>query len=347
MNADGTGQAKLTSLPTTWPATFTYEFDPAWSPDGTRIAFDSNRDSARFDIYVASADGSSVQRIGGTAADDTEPSWSPDGSQIVFTSEATGNQDLYVMNADGSGLRRLTSKKAPESNPDWSPDGTQIAFELGGKETDIAVVRPDGSGRRLLTKTPFEEYDPAWSPDGTALAYTSDSSGNWDVFLRLPNVTTRLTTGLTAETEPAWQPAPPPRTGAATTVGGPPSEPTEDARAVGEFLRWDSQLFGELTGIGSNSLRTVSMSATGMRKDSTRALTALKSIHPATVRGRRVRKRAITSFTFSHQLGRHLEVAVSLIRRRKDPSVYIFLASIERLAWDDAAGAVYDITRLP
>jgi dipeptidyl aminopeptidase/acylaminoacyl peptidase len=350
MNADGSGQAKLTSTQTSWPTTFSYELDPVWSPDGTRIAFASNRDLTRYDIFVASADGSSVTRLGGTAADDTQPSWSPDGSQIVFASEATGNGDLYVMNADGSGIRRLTTKKTIESNPDWSPDGTQIAFELlENGQTDLAVVRPDGTGRRRLTKTPSEDDDPAWSPDGTQLVFSSDSSGNWDVFLRLPGGRQRLTNGLTAEFAPSWQPAPTAGLEAKVALT-PPTTPTDDARVVAEFMRWDSQILGESTGIfAGTTFAAVKMSATACRKDASRAKRVLTALHPVTPRGQQVRRRSLQSFAVAHAFSSHIEAGLTLLQqgKRKQASFYIFLGALERLAWDTAASSAYQATRLP
>jgi len=150
---------------TSWPAAFNFEVDPAWSPDGTRIAFASNSGLTRYDIFVASADGSSVTRLGGTAADDSQPSWSPDGSQIVFTSQATGDGDLYVMNADGSNLRRLTKRKERDGNPDWSPDGKKLVYVHNGS---IWTVNADGTGPHQLIPN---GHAPAWSRDGQMIAF--------------------------------------------------------------------------------------------------------------------------------------------------------------------------------
>jgi Tol biopolymer transport system component len=350
MNADGSGQAKLTPATTSWPTAFNYELDPAWSPDGTRIAFASNSGLSRYDIFVASADGSSVTRLGGTAADDGQPSWSPDGSQIVFTSQATGTGDLYVMNADGGNMRRLTKRKETDGNPDWSPDGTQIVFELHQKgQTDLGVVRPDGTGLRRLTKTSSEEVDPAWSPDGTRLAFASDSSGNWDVFLRVPGGRARLTGGLTGELAPSWQPAPAGGPSQASPVVTPPTAPTDDARVVSEFLRWDTQILGESAGIYGSTFAGVKSSAMACRKDATRAKKALTALHPVTARGKKVKSRALTSFSDAHNFGLHIEAAVALIRHGKtqQATVMVFLASIERLVWDKDAASVYLVTRLP
>jgi WD40-like Beta Propeller Repeat len=352
MNADGSGQAKLTSTPTSWPTTFDYEIDPVWSPDGTRIAFSSNRGLRRYDIFVAAADGSSVARLGGTVGDDYEPTWSPDGTKLVFASEATGEGDLYVMNADGTGLRRLTSTRLTDGDPDWSPNGKQIVFETYDDDlvTDLAAVRPDGTGRRRLTKGPYSEEDPAWSPDGSRLAFTSDSSGNWDIFIREPGGRRRLTNGVAADIEPSWQPAPPAGVAhIAERATTPPTVPTDAARVVGEYLRWDIQLLGELSGLGSDTFATALANATAFRKDASRARRTLVPLHPVTARGRRVRRLAIRSFKAAQEVGRSFETALLLLKRgnRRAAYVYTFLAGLQRIAWEDESYEAYIVTRLP
>ena len=103
MNPNGTNQVNLTKYPSA------NDFDPAVSPDGTKIAFTSTR-AGDPDIWVMNADGSNQQHLTTSTASDTDPSWSPDGKQIVFVSDRTGNPDIWVMNAsDGSILDNLTA----------------------------------------------------------------------------------------------------------------------------------------------------------------------------------------------------------------------------------------------
>ena len=100
MNADGSGRRKLTH-------NARYNAEPAWSPDGRKIAFRSTRNGNR-DIYVMNADGSGKRNLTRNPANDGNPSWSPDGRRIAFVSNRDGRRlEAHVMNADGSGQRSL------------------------------------------------------------------------------------------------------------------------------------------------------------------------------------------------------------------------------------------------
>ena len=113
MNADG-------SAPTNSPTTGQYDDAPAWSPDGTKIAFETTRDG-NFEIYTMNADGSGQTNITNTGANDLAPAWSPDGTKIAFTSDRDGNVEIYAMNSNGSGQTRITNNAAQDSQPDWGP----------------------------------------------------------------------------------------------------------------------------------------------------------------------------------------------------------------------------------
>lgn len=93
---------------------------PAWSPDGQRIAFSSDR-TGNSEIYLMNADGSRLAPVTRHSALDTMPSWSSDGMQIVFVSNRDGNRELYIMNADGMRVRRVTFHPAQDSRPAWRP----------------------------------------------------------------------------------------------------------------------------------------------------------------------------------------------------------------------------------
>jgi TolB protein len=145
---------------------------PAWSPDGTRIAFYSERDG-NAEIYVMNADGSGVTRLTNTSADEGYPAWSPDGRTISFDSDRTGNFDVFAMNPDGSNVRPLTKHPARDVSATWSPDGSKIVFmsdrEPGGFDAYEAAPDPSAPATRV-TRT-GSTWFPVFSPDGKTLAF--------------------------------------------------------------------------------------------------------------------------------------------------------------------------------
>ena len=170
MNADGTGQTRLTDSRADDPGFAATE--PAWSPDGTRIAFtrtitQSGNQPLDEEIYVINVDGTDLTRLTHNPAttvlaNDLSPAWSPDGTQIVFSSRREGSYGVHVMNADGTGLRRVA--EAPQASfPAWSPDGERLAF--ANPFHDIHTVRVDGTGLENVTGTPsVSELNPDWQP---------------------------------------------------------------------------------------------------------------------------------------------------------------------------------------
>jgi TolB protein len=177
MNADGGRQQRLSDedADTSSTGAIFFQVEPAFSPDGRRIAYASRR-AGSFDVYVIGVDGTRARRLTATDAVDRGPSFSQDGRQIVFTRGEQG--DLYVMAADGSGPRRITREPAEETEPAWSPDGRWIAYVRRTPGTDVReiwVVRPDGSERRRVTSLQAASYTPAWSPDGSRIAFTSNA----------------------------------------------------------------------------------------------------------------------------------------------------------------------------
>jgi Tol biopolymer transport system component/DNA-binding winged helix-turn-helix (wHTH) protein len=162
---------------------------PVWSPDGSRIAFWSNRDGKK-EIYVMDADGSNVKRLTHNLADDVNPSWSPDGRKILFDSERDGNQEVYVMDADGGNQLRLTRNNAADTTPSWSPDGSLIAF-ASNRDTgppynpynpDIYVMNADGSNVRRIVNDAEYDVGPQWSPDGRKIVFMTGRNRNFDVY---------------------------------------------------------------------------------------------------------------------------------------------------------------------
>ena len=124
MDADGSNQINLTNDPAADDA------QPALSPDGSQIAFVSNRDSSRNAIYVMKADGSKPTRLTNDRSWNLQPTFSPDGKKIAYVCDPddVSNFDICVINADGSGQKHLTTDRGPDTSPSFSADGRKIAF---------------------------------------------------------------------------------------------------------------------------------------------------------------------------------------------------------------------------
>lgn len=151
---------------------------PALSPDGKRLAFQSQKDG-NWEIYVMQLDSGNVTRLTNDLAYDGAPSWSPDGTSIAFESYRAGDLDIWKMNDDGTNAMNLTPHEpAYDYGPAWSPDGRWIAYtswSTGNKQ--VFITSPGGAIVKNLSANEFEDEQPAWSPDGNHLAFTSNREG--------------------------------------------------------------------------------------------------------------------------------------------------------------------------
>jgi Tol biopolymer transport system component len=163
VNADGSEPVNVTNDPAS-------DLTAAWSPDGSKIAFASDRDGD-LEVYVMNADGSDVVQLTDNDALDCCARWSPDGTRLVFHSNRTENLDIFVMEADGSDVVALTDGPAFDAYPDWSPDGTRIVFE-SDRAGDSQLFAMNPEGLQLEQLTTGGGGNPAWSPDGTRIAHS-------------------------------------------------------------------------------------------------------------------------------------------------------------------------------
>jgi Tol biopolymer transport system component len=171
VSADGAMPMDLTNDPAN-------DIDPAWSPDGTRIAFARDEQGERW-VYVMDASGGTVTRL----QPGEEPSWSPAGDEIVYV----GPNGLTVMNADGSDARPIKDDGpgGPGGSPTWSPDGTQIAFLRVPIDDEFGfaylyVMDVDGGSVHHISDTAILDYRGgiAWSPDGEQILFTGS---DWEL----------------------------------------------------------------------------------------------------------------------------------------------------------------------
>ncbi len=149
---------------------------PRWSPDGTRIAFKSNRGGGQYDLWVMNADGSNPVRITDHPAHDHDPAWMPDGESLIFSSERDSRSDLYRVRLSDRRVERLTHHfvgRAIMANV--SLDGRSVAFaaqtlqRLQFWEFQVHVLDLATGQTRALDNTGGACW-PAWSPDGRSFA---------------------------------------------------------------------------------------------------------------------------------------------------------------------------------
>lgn len=160
MDSDGSGLVQLT-------ANAESDRNANWSPDGTRIVFESDRDGDD-DIYVMNADGSGVVQLTDDPDQDIRPDFSPDGGRIAFTSNRDANPEIWLMNPDGSALQQVTfTDGLINTDPSWSPDGSRIVFARrvpNTNDSDIWVVEVATGIETRLTFDGNGNRDPDWMP---------------------------------------------------------------------------------------------------------------------------------------------------------------------------------------
>jgi TolB protein len=184
MNTDGSSLIRLTS-------NLSNDEHPRWSPNGTKILFQSDRDdsvSRTHHVYVMNADGSGQTRLTTDATDDCNAEWSGDGTKIVFQSLRNGSYyQIYTMNADGSGQVNVSNGTAADTQPSWSPNGLKIAFDSERDHvgrSSIYVMNANGTNQTRLTFSvdPFMDQGPIWSHDALKLAFVSTRDSTIDTW---------------------------------------------------------------------------------------------------------------------------------------------------------------------
>jgi dipeptidyl aminopeptidase/acylaminoacyl peptidase len=196
MEPDGGGQTRLTF-------TSSDNLRPAWSPDGTKIAFESFRDG-NAEIYVMNADGTNQTRLTSNSAADLEPAWSPDGSRLAFVSNRDGNDEIYVMNVDGTSQTNVSNNSSDDFTPAWSPDGRSLAFASNrDNHYEIYTMDAAGANQARVTNNADDDVKPFWS--NAKITFQSNRDGNDQIYAmnRDGSGQLRLTNNTSFDIQPA------------------------------------------------------------------------------------------------------------------------------------------------
>jgi dipeptidyl aminopeptidase/acylaminoacyl peptidase len=190
MNANGSSQIRLTN-------TLNNETWPVFSPNGSKIAFNSYKAGSNNAIYVMNSNGTGLVALTKTTSDNYGPTFSPDGTKIAFTSGRDKNDEIYIMNVDGTNQIRLTRATSSDFWPVFSPDGSKIAFcsDRDGNN-EIYVMNSNGANITRLTNSPSSDYGPAFSPDGSKITFTSDRDGTTEIYVMNSTGSGRPSTSL-------------------------------------------------------------------------------------------------------------------------------------------------------
>jgi len=196
------------------------DWTPAWSPDGSQLAFSSLRDGS-WEIYVlntACLDApetckDSLRQITSDGNLNISPVWSPDASRFAYNSKASGNWDIYTMSTDGTNIRQITTAPGNDLSPAWSPDGSQIAYEAN-QEGNVEIYVIDANGttvpQNITNYSTANDHGPTWLPDGQMLVFYSNRENiQWDIFSTTLDgqIVNNLTqTPNRDEQTPAWRP---------------------------------------------------------------------------------------------------------------------------------------------
>ena len=147
---------------------------PAWGPDGKRVAFTTFRDG-NLEVYVADTDGRNLRNLTRHEGNDARPAWSSDGRRIAFESDRFGNLEVCIAEAVSGEVFNLSNHPGQDREPSWSGDGREIAFVSGRDWNDhIYRMAVDGTGLTRLTAEYVTDREPAWSPDGESICFVSN-----------------------------------------------------------------------------------------------------------------------------------------------------------------------------
>lgn len=172
--ADSDGYGEQTVLAINEPI-----MSPAWSPDGSHLAYVSfEQDHAV--VYVQSLLTNQRRVVANFRGSNSAPAWSPDGKQLAVVLTRDGGSQIYLVRADGSDLHRITFSGAIDTEPNFSPDGQYILFTSDrGGSPQIYRLPVDGGGAERLTFDGGNNFSPRYSPDGKGFVFAHLTDGRF------------------------------------------------------------------------------------------------------------------------------------------------------------------------
>lgn len=182
MNSDGTNPTRLTNDPA-------HDQGPSWSPDGSQIAFGSQRSNG-FHIYIMNANGSNQTKITQSGTRNRTPNWHPTQNKIAYTCEGPDlpggelNTDLCVINTNGTGMQKILGGNTKDSVPSWSPDGSKILYKRG--ENTLRIMNADTTNDRQVINN---GKGGDWSPDGLKIIFDAKLGNDTSSQMYIANVT--------------------------------------------------------------------------------------------------------------------------------------------------------------
>ncbi len=180
---------------------------PAWSPDGTKLAYVSF-EAKKPVVYVHDLASGRRHVAANFKGSNSAPAWSPDGKQLAVVLTKDGTSQLYVVNADGSGVRRVATSSGIDTEPRWAPDGQYVYFtsDRGGSPQIYRTASSGGNTERVTFEGSYN-VTPRLSPDGKNMAFITRNGGRFQLALMdLASKQTQILTDSTKDESPSFAP---------------------------------------------------------------------------------------------------------------------------------------------